>query len=466
MVESIGDGMIPVLYKSTETAFSSNGLGRLRDCISCIVTEERNGIYECDFEYPINGAHYEDIQIGRIIAVTHDDSNDIQPFDIVSFEKPIDGIVTFHCTHISYRMSYMSIRSSVSRNNLADVFTHISTYAQPTCPFTFWTNKTSTGYCAALQSAPCTVRQVLGGSEGSILDSYGGEYEWDKWTVKLWANRGQFRDFTIRYGVNMLEYNEEYDSSECYSSCRPYWTDGTTTVIGDKQTSGSLPPSGREQCIPLDLSEKFENAPTKAEVEAMAVSVMNSSNPTIPTQNITVSFVRLQDMGEFSDYKNLLDCKLCDTIKVIFLDFNSSGTFKIVRTTWDVLKDRYEEMELGDLSTSLSEALGINDVQQNSKSTIEQIQAKLDALPEVRTGNIGSTSVSANSYTDVPVLFSPVMGGVPIVTASLVSTSTAGAIGSVSVATINITASGFTCRIFNAGASARTPGVNWIAVKE
>lgn len=456
--------MIPILYEKDETAFISNGLGRLRDCISCIVTEERNGIYECDFEYPIDGANYDLIQIGRIVGVTHDDTGDIQPFDIVSFTKPIDGIVSFHCVHISYRMSYLSVRSNVSRNSLADVFTHITTYAQPTCPFTFWTDKTSTGYCAALQSAPCTVRQVLGGTEGSILDSYGGEYEWDTWTVRLWANRGQLRDFTIRYGVNMLEYEEEYDSTGCYSTCRPFWTDGTTTIVGDKQTSGGVVPSGREQCVPLDLSEKFENAPTKAQVEAMAVSVMNSTNTTVPAQNITVSFVRLQDMGELSGFQNLLKCSLCDTINVIFPDFNSSGMFKIVRTTWNVLTGRYDEMELGDLSTSLSEALGINDIQQSSRSTIEQIQAKLDELPEVRTGNIDSTSVSANSYTDVSVSFSPVMGGVPIVTASLVSTSTAGAIGSISVATIKITASGFTCRIFNAGASARAPGVNWIAV--
>ena len=389
--------MIPILYDKTETAFTSNGIGRLRDCIEATVLEERNGVYELDFSYPVDGANYDLIQIGRIVGVTHDDNGDIQPFDIVSFTKPIDGIVTFHCTHISYRMSYMSVRSNVSRNSLADVFSHITTYAQPTCPFTFWTDKTSTGYCAALASAPHTVRQILGGIEGSILDAYGGEYEWDRWQVKLWQNRGQLRDFTIRYGVNMLDYNEEYDSSGCYSSCRPFWTDGTTTIVGDKQTTGGLPPSGREQCVPLDLSEKFETAPTKAQVEAMAVSVMGSKNPTIPSQNITVSFVRLQDMGEFAEYQNLLQCNLCDTINVIFPDFNSSGTFKIVRTTWNVLTGKYDEMELGDLSVSLSDALGITDIQRDSKATIEQIQEELTV--STPTANITTTTGTLVSST-------------------------------------------------------------------
>ena len=349
--------MIPILYEKTETAFVSNGLARLRDCISCVVTEERNGIYECDFEYPVDGANYDLIQVGRIIGVTHDDTGEIQPFDIVSYTKPIDGVVTFHAVHISYRQSYMTVKGT-SINSLADAFTLLGT-ATPSNPFTYWTDKTSSAYLGCMDGTPRSVRETLGGVEGSILDAYGGEYEWDKWTVKLWSARGQYRDFSIRYGVNMLDYNEEFDSTNTYSSCIPYWTDGTTTIVGDKQTNGGIPLSGREQCIPLDVSEKFESQPTKAQVNSMGASVMNSSNPTNPTQTIEVSFVRLQDMGEFADYQNLLQCKLCDTINVIFPDFNSSGQFKIVKTEWNALTNKYESMELGTLSMSLSEALGI-----------------------------------------------------------------------------------------------------------
>lgn len=363
--------MIPILYEKNETAFVSNGLGRLRDCISCIVSEERNGIYECDFEYPVDGANYDLIQVGRIVGVTHDDTGDIQPFDIVGFTKPIDGVVSFHCTHISYRLCYHTIRAVTAQNDLASAFAYIQSTAKPVCPFTFATDKTSTGYCASIESIPHTVRQVLGGIEGSILDAYGGEYEWDKWTVNLWSARGQMRDFTIRYGLNMLDYNEEYDSTGCYSSCRPYWTDGQTTVVGDVQTTTGITPSGREQCVPLDVSDKFESQPTKAQVEAMGLSVMNSANPTIPAQSIEVSFVRLQDMGEYAMYNTLLQCRLCDTINVIFPDFNSGGQFKIVKTEWNVLTGRYESMGLGSLSVSLSEALGIT-------NSLEKMSAYVD----------------------------------------------------------------------------------------
>ena len=357
--------MIPILYDTNETAFISNGLGRLRDCISCVVTEERNGVYECDFEYPVDGANYDRIQVGRIIGVTHNDSEDIQPFDIVSFSRPINGVVTFHCTHISYRQSYLTVNGT-NINSLASAFTLLGT-AQPNNPFTYETDKTSTGYMSAADGVPKTVRSMLGGVEGSILDAYGGEYEWDRFRVILHSARGQLRNFTIRYGVNMLDYNEEYDSQGTYSSCIPYWTDGTTTVVGDRQDSTGSTITGRGECVPLDVSDKFESQPTKAQVEAMGQSVMSSKNPMIPSQNIHVEFVRLQDMG-YESLENLLQCKLCDSIKVVFPFYNTSGQFKIVKTVWDVLADRYESMELGDLSVSLAEALGISNASNNGIS--------------------------------------------------------------------------------------------------
>lgn len=392
--------MIPILYDKDETAFISNGLCRLRDCISCIVTEERNGIYECDFEYPVDGANYDLIQVGRIVGVTHDDKGDVQPFDIVAFTKPIDGVVTFHAVHISYRQSYMTVTGK-NINSLADTFTLFGN-ATPSNPFTYSTDKTNTGYLGCADGTPRTIRQMLGGIEGSVLDAYGGEYEWDKWQVKLFASRGQYRDFTIRYGVNMLDYNEEYDSSDCYSSCIPYWTDGTTTVVGDKQTNTGITPSGREQCVPLDVSDKFESQPTKAQVNSMGLSTMNSQNPTIPAQSIEVSFVRLQDMGEYVTYQSLLQCRLCDTINVIFPDFNSSGQFKIVKTEWNVLTNKYESMELGDLSVSLSEALGISNALDRTNDILRSLGTVYSASATTAISNTGIDNNTKGASITVP----------------------------------------------------------------
>ena len=350
--------MIPILYENTETLFASNGLGRLRDCISCIVTEERNGLYECDFEYPVSGQHYELIKVGRIIGVTHDDLDDIQPFDIMSSSKPIDGIVSFHCTHISYRQSYITVRGT-NINSLSDAFTLFGN-STPTNPFIYSSDMTKTGYLACADGVPRSVRQMLGGIEGSVLDTYGGEYEWDRWNVVLHSNRGVQRPFAVRYGVNMLSYDDELDASEAYTSCIPYWTDGTDTVVASKVDSGTATPGDHGECIPLDLSDKFENKPTTTALRNEAVTYISSSRPYLPAQTINVSFARLQDMAGYEDFANLERCELCDTIKVVFPDYDTDGYFKVVKTVWNALENKYDEMELGTLSASLSEALGIS----------------------------------------------------------------------------------------------------------
>ena len=358
--------MIPILYEANETAFVSNGLGRLRDCISCKVTEERNGMYECEFEYPVDGAHFDDIRLGRIIAVEHDDTSDVQPFDIVSYERTIEGIATFRATHISYRQSGITT-SAKNVNSVTAAFNALSS-GQPENPFSYETDISSSAYMAAFDGIPRSVRQLLGGIEGSVLDTYGGEYEWDKWRVILHASRGQERSITIRYGLNLVDYNETLDYSESFSSVIPYWyQDDKGLVKGDMVTSDMPTYDGRVSCVPLDLTDKFEDKPTKAQVEAKAATMISQAPN--PKQTISVDFIRLSDTEEYKQYASLQQCKLCDTLRVEFPRYGMSGRFKIVKTVYDVLMERFESMELGDLSTTLSKALGLSDSAQLAKQT-------------------------------------------------------------------------------------------------
>lgn len=384
--------MIPILYDNNETAFTSNGLARLRDCISAVVTEERNGVYELDFEYPVTGANYNLIRIGRIVGVTHGESIDVQPFDIVSFTKPIDGIVSFHCVHISYRQSYMTVTGS-NINSLSDAFA-LFPLASLSNPFTYWTDMTKTGFLACADGVPRSVRQMLGGIEGSILDTYGGEYEWDKWTVKLHSTRGTQRPFTIRYGVNMLSYDDELDTSDSYSSAIPFWTDGEDTVVGFVVFAPADTIANHKECVPLDLSNKFETKPTLAQLESEARAYMKSAKPHLPTQTIRISFARLQDMAGYEDLSNLEQCELCDTIKVVFPDYGTDGYFKIVKTVWNVIQNKYDEMELGSLQTTLSEALGISvspEKSGNASPTFDSLTVTNDitAGGNITAANIG-----------------------------------------------------------------------------
>ena len=363
--------MIPILFEANETAFTSNGLGRLYECSSFEVTEERNGQFEVDFTVPVDGAHFDDIQCGRIVYATHDDSGVPQPFDIVSYTKPINGVVTFHAVHVSYRQSGI-VAKAQNINSLDNAFRALVETALPTNEFTYIHDFDSKAYCAAFDGVPKSVRQILGGVEGSILDSYGGEYEWDKFTVQLHAQRGVVRDFIIRYGVNLMDYNDDTDYQSTYTACVPYWKGNNNGaevyVFGSMTESGSASYNGRTVCAALDLSDKFETQPTVAQLEQAAKTYMQSNQTHMPRQTIKVDFVRLQDLG-FEGLDPLLKCNLCDTIKVEFPKYGMRGQFKIVKTVWDALEDRYKSMELGALSVSLADALGISNTSSGTKES-------------------------------------------------------------------------------------------------
>lgn len=392
--------MIPILYESNEVSFTSNGICRLRDTISAVVVEERNGVYELDFDYPVDGANFDKIQCGRVVAVRHDDSNDVQPFDIVSYSKPINGIVTFHCTHISYRQRGLVV-SGKNINTLADALTLLGT-ATPTNPFSYEADFTSTAYMASADGTPRSVRQMLGGIEGSILDTYGGEYEFDRFRVILHKRRGQDRSFSIRYGVNLLDYKDDTDYSGTYNSAIPYWTgsDGVKNIIvvGNKATSSSMTYAGREICAALDLTDKFESKPTKTQLKNMALSMLNSQQTTLPKQTIEVDFVRLQDLGEYTELQSLLQCNLCDTVEVIFPRYDMRGRFKIVKTVYNVLRGKYEKLELGELSTTLAEALGIS-TGGDRRDAADVLFVNDDGDVEINANTIVNGSLSVNGNT-------------------------------------------------------------------
>lgn len=438
--------MIPILYESTETNFITNGICRLRDVISVTVTQERNGVFECEFTYPVEGANFDLIKPGRIVGVTVDESDFIQPFDIESYSRPIDGIVSFHCVHVSYRLRGITFYvMGETVNALSDA---ISMLNRSQTPFKFSADFEASGYCSAFGEVPRTVRQVLGGVEGSMLDTYGGEYKFDRFTVKLMKSRGMLRDFSIRYGVNMVDFNDETDFAGTFNGCIPYWENDGVVIVAEGVPSGMPMYNGRNFIVPLDLTDKFENQPTRAQLRAMAAQIMATKKTWLPSQTITVDFLRLQDI--YPEYTDLLKCELCDRVKVVFPMYGMEGTYKIVKTVWDALEGRYTEMELGDLSTTLSEALG------TTESTGKNI-------PVIESGYHSFADVAAQSTVTYEVTFTKTFTTAPQVVASLGSTLTGYTMGNVSVSAFNITTTGFSLRVYNASTIQRTVNTRWIA---
>lgn len=357
--------MIPILFEKTETLFTSNGLGRLSDCIRCIVTEERNGVYECEFDYPVSGPMFSQIEEGRIIGCTHDDNHDVQPFDIYGRSEPINGVVTFYAHHISYRLNEITVKP-FSASSCAEALQKIKSQSVTTNPFTFWTDKSVS--VTMTSAAPKGAKDLLSGSEGSILDIYGtGEYKFNKFEVRLYLHRGQDTNVSIRYGKNLVDFNNDYDASGTYTAVVPYWlgdvSQGEQTVTELVMlpelflSSGHTVPSGREVVVPMDLSDVFEDKPSVTQLRTTATNRLTASDAWLPNQTVKVNFVQLWQTEEYKDYAPLQRLSLCDTCGIFVPMYDISLRAKVIRVVYNVLLDRYDEMELGDKPTTYTAML-------------------------------------------------------------------------------------------------------------
>lgn len=405
-----------ILYDHDEEAFTSNGLGALPDAASCTVTEERNGGYEVEMEYPLTGSHFSDIQKRRILYVKPNPYDDPQPFRIYSITKPINGIVTVHAAHLSYDTSGSIVKLfPADAGSASAAMSYLKNFSVPSTPFTFFTNVGKSGTMSVPK--PSSIRSLLGGSDGSILDTFGGEYLFDKWNISLLESRGSNRGVTIRYGKNMTDLEQEENDTDFYTGVYPFWysesEDGGLVTLSANDGIVNAPGNyDFVKIMPLDLSsEDFSKEttdsegytttiekPTEAELLVAAQKYIANNKIGIPKVSLDVSFVMLAQTEEYKDFARLETVKLCDTVTVEFEKLGVKTTAKCIKTVYNVLTDKYDSIELGEPKSSLAETVsnqGTLIEEASDKSYMERaIQNATDLIMSGKLG--GYVTVTKN----------------------------------------------------------------------
>ncbi len=401
--------MIPVLYESTATTFINNGLGRLSDVISCDVEEERNGKYELVLEYPVGGAHFDEITHSRIIFAIPADGKAPQPFRIYGITIPIDGKITVYAEHVSYQLSHIPVNPFGQQTAVAQALQGLKSNAAETCPFEFWTDKTSTGTFQVKE--PKSIRALLGGTQGSILDAFGGgEYEWDGYTVKLYQHRGTDNGVVLRYGKNITDIEQEEAIDSTITGVYPFWK-GTvndqevlvtlTEKVLHHSSAANYP---FQRTATLDCSSQFQNQPTEAQLRSYATSYMNNNGIGVPKVSITVEFQPLWQTEEYKDIANLERVNLCDTVTVLFEKLGITASAKVVRTKYDVLKERYEEIELGDAKTKLADSVK-SSIKAEVDANAAQYQQLIDNAKSFLQSELDALEAQISSANDGNIVF-------------------------------------------------------------
>lgn len=391
--------MIPVLYKANETKFDSQGVGCLTDCITCYVHEKLNGVYELKFTYPITGVHFSDIKVGAIVDAIPSDGKAVQHFRIDTITKPIGGKVTVEATHISYQLSYVPVKP-FDAVGVLEALNGLKDHSLTSNPFSVWTDisNTATKYT---QKEPASFRQRLGGVAGSILDCFGGEYEFDNYTVKLHAHRGIDRGVVIEYGKNLTDLEQEESIDKVITGIVPFWKDSNDKVVSietpiESEYASKYP---FKRTVVKDFSSNFEEEPTVEQLRAYTESYIKNNCVGVPQVSLDVSFVALEDTEE---YKSLSRerINLGDTVTVRFAELGVDAKAKVIEYKYDVLAERYDSLKIGSVRSSLASTISEITKVADSAVTKSILDAVIKYQTELIKGGLGGYVVTnyVNGY--------------------------------------------------------------------
>ena len=379
--------MIPVLYPPNATDFSTFGLGVLTDTISCEVTEERNGVFECLLKYPVSGQHYGLITKECIVKAKPNDTAADQAFRIYRITKPLNGIVTIYGQHISYDLANVPVLPFSTESRSPQLI--LSQLLSGDTRFTGWTDYSDAKDFSVAQ--PKSVRACLGGTEGSMLSQWHGEFEWDNFTVKFHSHRGQKTGVVIEYGKNLTALEQDEDNSGVYTALLPYAV--YTPEGSEDEAVVTLPEVTlpivtseivRAKTLILDFSDQFDGVVTEDTLRAKANSYIkaNPLGATVPT--VKVSFEPLWKQPEYSALLERVN--LCDTVTIRHSTLGVSVSAIVIETVYDTLAERYKSISLGQSKSSMITT--ISQVQ----SSVDKVESTVGRFPKLLQSAIGKAT--------------------------------------------------------------------------
>lgn len=361
--------MSMVLFPSGATTFETQGLGSIVDAISCNVHEVLNGEYELEMQYPITGTQYGNLQNRRIIFSKHDPYSDPQPFRIYRITRPMNGIVTIYARHVSYDLAGIPV-GVFDANNAQSAMQGLKNNSLVANPFLFETTMPTVANFSCQYPQPC--RNLLGGQEGSILDVYGGEYEWDEWTVHLQSRRGSDNGVRITYGKNLIDIEQDENIANLKTGIIPYWINSETgeVIYSSPQIIQAPGEFNFSSVVPVDFGEQFESQPTPQELAEAGQEYITDNKVGVPTVSIDLSFAQLEQYSLYESTEALERVRIGDTVHVFFAQLGINVSSRIVETNYDPILNRYNSVSVGSVRANIAGTIAdqqqqIDDLTQN-----------------------------------------------------------------------------------------------------
>jgi len=379
--------MIPLLYQANQTDFTTLGIGALRDTISCKVRESRNGIFELELEYPIDSELFKELKNERIIVADANKLQKNQRFIIHRISVSESGRAKIYAEHTAqYKTKNNALKPDVYfSGSAADALNTWKNNLLYDSGLTVYSNVDTVSSGHWTVDKVSNARKALGGVEGSILDVYGGEYYFNNDRISLLNNRGVDSGVTIAYSKNLIGITHEQQITDTITSIQPYTimfvNEGTQDVILTlpEDVVHSEYAGNYNHLKILAVNFSGEGIETVEQLRARANQYIADNRIGIPKGNLKINFVDLSDTLEYKDIAKYEELNLCDQVKINYEDIGIiDEQAQVVETLYDVLLERYEQIEVGSARSVYTSLLQSFD-ERITKTENVAIKAKISA---------------------------------------------------------------------------------------
>lgn len=371
-----------MLYDAAERRFSTMGLGGLGDAAQCRVYGGVNVPPSLEMRYPVRGRRFADLIPRNIIYATTGPGEGPQPFRIWRVTKPLRGECTVYARHVCHDLMGYCVRPFAA-SSPAEAAQQLTSGAV-VVPHGFTISAEISSTVALETKTPRSIWSMLGGAEGSMLDTYKrGEWDFDHFTATLKERIGSDNGVVVRYGVNLKTCEQDENVANCWTAVYPYWLsqqDGTLITLPEETISTGT--FAYTRIRELDLSAEFEEEPTEEQLRSRAKQYISSNRVGIPSVGLDVDFVPLDQTEEYKGRAFLQQVRLGDDVTVEFptaYDPNTgqpaaitAATARAVQTVWLPMKDQYESIRVGEKRADFISAMA--NVQKNTDWLMRKVR--------------------------------------------------------------------------------------------
>ena len=378
--------MTPILFPADAASFETQGLGALTEAISCEITEAINGEYELAMTYPASGRRYADIKNRCIVYAKPDPYRAGQPFRIYRITKPMNGVVAVYARHISYDLSGVPVLPFEASNAPA-AMQGLGEHAAIQSPFTF--SSTVEGSGSFTVAVPVSTRAAIGDGDGSILSVFGGELEWDGFTVRLLARRGQDTGVRIAYGKNLTGIEQDENIQNMLTGIIGYWADSESGTVVTSPVVKAPGTYDFDRIGTVDFSSDFDEKPTADSLAQKASEYIEANGIGVPEVSISVSWVQLEQYAGGEGLSLLERVTLGDTVTVEFPALGVDATARVVKTVYDALRDRYTSADIGSIQANIADTIAGQQQEIQKRPTTSAMQQAVESATNWITGTNG-----------------------------------------------------------------------------